>query len=161
MTPGNPAQSMDVAQSAGTGFDIRLEVIGGVVVAGMANLLLFQLRLVKRFTWPKLAGIDFFSSRYWKVSGLPHSRRDSCKLVATVKSSRPISIQSSMVRTLWPTSSLRSHRKVRNSLTVLPVDSSSRCSLSSKISTSESGWSSPRPYPPTAISASSRCLSRP
>jgi len=42
MTACDPLKSVNIAQSAGTTFDIRLQVIAGAVIALMANVLLFD-----------------------------------------------------------------------------------------------------------------------
>ena len=42
MTAGHPEQGVDITQSARTAFDIRLQVITGAVIAGVALFLLCQ-----------------------------------------------------------------------------------------------------------------------
>jgi flagellar biogenesis protein FliO len=90
MATGDPLQGVDIAQAAGAAFDIRLQVIAGAVIALMALILLFDFA-AKNFSdgqKPSLK-ICFCSSRNSATS--PISRRDSIRLVATVKSESPSS----------------------------------------------------------------------
>src|SRR5690606_19186510 len=79
--------------------------------------------------------------------------------VRIVTSPRACVSHSSSVRTLWPTSRPMSHRNVRKRLTGSSARSDASASSTSR-SMSDSGCSSPRPYPPTAtrsVSSAIRC----
>ena len=47
MAAGHPLQGMDIAQAAGTAFDIRLQVVASAVIALVALILLFHFGCVK------------------------------------------------------------------------------------------------------------------
>ena len=47
MATGHPLQRMDIAQAAGTAFDIRLQVVAGAVITLVALILLFHFGGVK------------------------------------------------------------------------------------------------------------------
>jgi hypothetical protein len=54
----NPADDLDVAQSAGAFLDIRFEIVGGIVEAQMPFLLLLELCLEELARRPQFAGSD-------------------------------------------------------------------------------------------------------
>ena len=47
MATRHPLQGMDIAQAAGTAFDVRLQVVAGAVIALVALILLFHFSGVK------------------------------------------------------------------------------------------------------------------
>ncbi|CFN70610.1 Uncharacterised protein [Bordetella pertussis] len=84
------------------------------------------------------------SRRFMSVR-LPASQRDSSSAVSTVMSPRASRSQSSSVRTLWPGSRPRSHRAATNASTARASAADGGCGSRISRSTSECGYSSPRP----------------
>jgi hypothetical protein len=63
VTPGDPADHLNVAQSTGRALDVRLELVGGIVEAVMPLKLLFALCREERIGRPEAAGLDGFLQR--------------------------------------------------------------------------------------------------
>src|SRR5690606_24995287 len=75
---GDPTDGLNVAQAAGAGLDVRLEVVGGVVVAMMPCRLLGDFRLENRTYRPDALRASALRMASNKFFG-PLSRRASIK----------------------------------------------------------------------------------
>src|ERR1700730_16514946 len=93
-------------------------------------------------------------------SARPASRRASSSVVMTLTSAALSSAHCSTVRTLWPTSRPMSHRNATRVSMTAPPGASGGCGTSSRMSMSEQGCSSPRPYPPAATRAHAACAAQ-
>ena len=60
MATGHPLQGVDVAQTAGAAFDIRLQIIAGAVVALVALVLFLNLRGEELFRRPETVTENMF-----------------------------------------------------------------------------------------------------
>jgi hypothetical protein len=139
----HPADHLDVAQAAGAALDVGLEVVGGVVVAVMAGGLLGALGLEELPRGHSRSGLVAACMASNSAAG-PSSRRDSISVVTTVTSASACRAHSATERTLWPTSSPMSHRKVRKAAT-RSRQAPSPSGTITRMSMSEQGCSSPRP----------------
>src|SRR6266404_1406536 len=132
----HPADGLNVAQAPGARFDVRFEVVGGIEVAMVPLGLFLDLRFEEVLRGPQAVG---------RQRSAPASSRASNKVVATLISARLSRWQSSMERTLCPTSRPISQRKVRNFSISGCQSAESLFGSSTMTSISELGCSSPRP----------------
>ena len=123
---GHPGDGLDVAQAAGAGLDVRLQVVGRVIGLDGAGP-------AARQPWPRSTPSPARRDRPTRrrasrqQRALPASRRASMSVVITPTSATLSSAHSSTVRTLWPTSRLMSQRKVTTrSTTPRPASSGAR-----------------------------------
>ena len=99
---GDPGDGLDVAQPAGAGLDVGLEVVGGVVRLEVPLGLLAHLGLEELLHRPDALRARARCASPPSSAALPASRRASSSVVMTLTSPTLSSAHSATVRTLWP-----------------------------------------------------------